>query len=80
VWSATPVQELDALRPLVNERDLGVIGDAAQSRSIRAWLQDVGGRSVRETSDTHPMQMTIAYSGPVIVREVTLHHGARSTS
>jgi len=80
VWSATPVPELDALRPLVNERDLGVIGDAAQSRSIRAWLQDVGGRSVRETSDTHPMQMTIAYSGPVIVREVTLHHGARSTS
>jgi predicted Ser/Thr protein kinase len=80
VWSATPVPELDALRPLVNERDLGVIRDAARSRSIRAWLQSAGTRDVRETRDAQPMQTTIAYTGPVVVREVTLHHGARSPS
>jgi Protein kinase domain len=79
VWSSTPVPDLDALRPLVNPRDLGRITDPQRSAAIRAWLESAAGRSVRETRDTKPFQVTVAYDGPLVVRHVALRHSARSS-
>jgi len=79
VWSATAVPELDALRPLVNERDLGQIRDESQARAIRAWLRDAAARDVRQTRDAQPVQMTVTYDGALAVRPITLRHGARSS-
>jgi predicted Ser/Thr protein kinase len=75
IWSQAPVPELDALRPLVNERDLGRIRDERQAEALRLWLRDAAARAVRESRDTQPVQMTVAYSGALAVRAVVLHFG-----
>ena len=80
VWSADVVPELEALRPLVNERDLGRIGDAARARGLRAWLDQTGARTVRATEERSPRQVTIAFSGPIAIRHILLHHTGGSSS
>ena len=80
VWSADVVPELEALRPLVNERDLGRIGDAGRARGLRAWLDQAGARTVRATEERSPRQVTIAFSGPIAIRHILLHHTGGSSS
>jgi hypothetical protein len=75
VWSDAPVPQLDVLRPLVNERDLGRIRDVRQAQAIRAWLRDGVARDARESRDAQPVQMTVAYNGGIAVRPIVLHHG-----
>jgi hypothetical protein len=77
VWSADAVPELEALRPLVNAKDLGRIADPAQAQRVRAWLAEATARQVRATPETDPVQMTLSYSGPAVVRHILLRHEGR---
>ena len=80
VWSADAVPALEALRPLVNERDLGRIADGSQARGLRAWLDQMAARDVRAIREVEPIQMRVAYAGPVTIRHILLHHTGRSSS
>ena len=80
VWSADAVPELEALRPLVNAKDLGRIADATQARRVRSWLEQGTAREVRATPESDPVQMTLYYRGPAVVRHILLRHEGRHAS
>lgn len=79
VWSADTVPDLEALRPLVNERDLGRIPDAGRARGLRAWLDQTAARAVRATEEGNPLRMTIAFTGPAAIRHILLSHIGRNS-
>ena len=79
VWSADMVPDLEALRPLVNERDLGRILDAGRARGLRAWLDQTAARAVRATEEGNPLRMTIAFTGPAAIRHILLSHIGRNS-
>jgi hypothetical protein len=79
IWSAAPVAQLDALRPLVNDRDLGRVRDPAQANAIRGWLRDAAARDAGEARDAQPVQMTVAYGGDLVVRRIVLHQAERTS-
>jgi serine/threonine protein kinase len=78
VWSAGVVPELETLRPLVNARDLGRVGDVEQARRLGAWLERESARAARATRGSDPVEMRIAYTAPMAIRHILLHHTGRS--
>ena len=74
VWSTEAVPDLESLRPLVNQRDLGHVAEAGKARGLRVWLDRTAARPVRATGDANPIQTTIAFTGPIAIHHILLHH------
>ncbi len=79
VWSADALPELEPLRSLVNQRDLGRIPDPV-ARRVRDWLERIAALDVRATREGAPLQMTVDYKGPIVIRHILLRHGGRNAS
>jgi serine/threonine-protein kinase len=75
VWSETVVPQLEALRPLVNERDLGRVTDASQAVRVREWLAAASVRMPGGTPNAGAAETTVPYTGSLLVRQMQLRHG-----
>ncbi|MCI0336419.1 MAG: serine/threonine-protein kinase [Acidobacteria bacterium] len=75
VWSAESVQELEAVKSVVNPKQLGKITDPAQTKSVRDFL-------TRTQTNTQPsiqkeeakQQTRVTARGPAFVHEIKLLH------
>jgi serine/threonine protein kinase len=74
VWAAVAVNELEAVREKVNPVDQGVVGDAAQRDSIRAWLARHAANRVAMERDGATRQTVVRGRGEVLVNLVELEH------
>ena len=74
VWSEEVVPQLEGLRPLMNERDLGRVRDARQAAVVREWLSTSINTSGSNASGG-PKETTVSYTGSLLVRQMQLRHG-----
>jgi hypothetical protein len=74
VWAALAVNELEAVREKVNPVDQGVVGDAAQRDSIRAWLARHAANKVATERDGATRQTVVRGCGEVLVNLIELEH------
>lgn len=74
IWSASPVKELEAVKDVVNDRDLGEIKDAAKSRAVRDFLNKYSSTKPEVTKDSARKQSIVKGKGDVIVNAIELEH------
>jgi hypothetical protein len=74
VWSASPVKELEAVKDVVNERELGEIKDAAKARSVRDFLNQHSSPKPEVTKDSAKKQSIVKGKGDVLVNVIELEH------
>ncbi len=74
IWSASPVKELEAVKDVVNDRDLGEIKDAAKSRAVRDFLNKNSSTKPEVTKDSAKKQSVVKARGDVIVSAIELEH------
>jgi hypothetical protein len=72
VWSASPVKELEAVKDVVNERDLGEIKDATKARALRDFLNSSPKSDA--TKDSARQQTLVKSRGDVLVSMIELEH------
>jgi hypothetical protein len=74
VWAALAINELEAVREKVNPVDQGVVGDAAQRDSIRAWLTRHAANGFAMKWDDATRQTVVRGRGEVLVNLIELEH------
>ena len=74
VLSASPVKELEAVTNRVNIAEQGEIKDAAQTRSVRDFLQKHSSPQPEVTKDSARKQTTVKGKGAVLVNYIELEH------
>lgn len=74
VWAAQPVDELEAVKPLVNPRDLGVISDPNQLTAVRALLNKYGQGKPKVDEDRIKKQVTVKDRARILVTQIDLEH------
>ena len=74
VWAALAVNELEAVKEKVNPVDQGVVGDAAQRDSIRAWLARHAANRAATERDVPTRQTVVRGRGEVLVNLIELEH------
>jgi hypothetical protein len=74
VWAASEVNELEAVREKVNPVDQGVVNDAAQRDSIRAWLTRRAANRAATERDSATRQTMVRGRGEVLVNLIELEH------
>jgi hypothetical protein len=74
VWSATPLQELEAVTGAVNERDLGQIKDKTKARAVRDFLKQHSSAKPDVAKDSAKKQTVISGKDNVLVNLIELEH------
>jgi serine/threonine protein kinase len=74
VWAALAVNELEAVREKVNPVDQGIVGDAAQRDSIRAWLTRHAANRAATERDGATRQTIVRGRGEALVNLIELEH------
>ena len=74
VWSASPVKELEAVKDVVNDRDLGEIKDTARARAVRDFLSKHSSAKPEVTKDSAKKQSVVKGRGDVLVNAIELEH------
>jgi hypothetical protein len=74
VWSASPVQELEAVKDVVNDRDLGEIKDATKARALRDFLNKSSSAKPELTKDSAKKQSIVKGKGDVLISTIELEH------
>ena len=72
VWSVSPVNELEAVKDVVNERDLGEIKDATKARALHDFLNSSPKSEVTKASAKQ--QTLVKGRGDVLVSMIELEH------
>jgi serine/threonine protein kinase len=72
VWSASPVKELEAVRNVVNETDLGEVKDPTKARALRDFLNSSPKSDA--TKDSARQQTLVRGKGDVLVSAIQLEH------
>src|SRR5262249_31053447 len=72
VWAASAVSEFETVREKVNPVDQGLVNDAAQRDSIRAWLTKHTANKVATERDGATRQTVVRGRGEVLVNLVEL--------
>jgi len=74
VWSASPVNELQAVTDAANDQDLGEIRDAAKARSVRDFLNAHASQKPDVTKDSAKKQTLVAGKGNMLINLIELEH------
>jgi hypothetical protein len=74
IWAAGKVAELEPLKNWANQKDAGEIKDAAQIKTLRAFLAARSAAEPQVTRDETSKQTTVKMKGDVLVRLVNLQH------
>jgi len=74
VWSASPVEELDAVTDSINEKDQGEIKASAQARAVRDFLAKRSSPKTEVAKDSAKKQTVVKGKGEVLVSFIELEH------
>ncbi len=74
IWSAQPVNELEALKGVVNETDKGLIQDPAKLDAVRNLLSKYAQSKPESETDKTSRQTTLRGRGEVFVHTIELEH------
>jgi hypothetical protein len=75
IWSATPLDELAAIAPLYNPRDLGIVRDAVAANRVRALLARPAAQPAVATGNPGAVRATVSAAGTLIAHRLELQHG-----
>lgn len=74
VWAASAVSELEAVKGVLNVKDKGEIGDAAQAKAVRSFLEKHSTEKPDTQKDTQNKQTNLKGKGDVLVHLMELEH------
>ena len=74
VWAARPVDELEAVKGVINPRDLGKVKDPAQLAAVKKFLEQHQQSTPKADIDDASKQTTIRGSGEVLIHLIKLTH------
>lgn len=74
IWSVAPVEALEDLKYIVNPRDRGVIGKAAEIRSVQSFLSKYNAKNTTVEKDEDHKRTTIKASDNILISLVRIEH------
>lgn len=74
IWAARPVEELEKVKDVVNEKELGVITNRDQLAAIRAFLSRHSQTMTEPDIDESSRQTTLKGQGEIIIHLLGLTH------
>jgi len=74
IWAARPIGELEAVKGVVNEKDLGAITDPDQIAAIRAFLSRHPQSTTQTVVDESSRQTTLRSQNETVIHILRLNH------
>jgi class 3 adenylate cyclase len=74
IWSRAAIPELEALKPLANPQDLGVIGESEQARAIMALLKKYAAAKVEAQRDETNRITILTGNSDILAYIIRLDH------
>ncbi len=75
IWTAKPIDELEAVKNYVNPQDLGRIKDASKLQAVRDFINKNSGKEkLTEQNDTTKNLKTLQIPGDVLIKSAEFRH------
>jgi hypothetical protein len=74
VWAAQPVEELEAVKGVVNPQEIGAIRDPSQVNRVSAFLAQHGAAKPSAEPDEVKKQVVVKGIGDVLISSLELEH------